>query len=686
MVKNLLPYKCVVIISDDIYSGTFTKSWYRRFGPFITFVVIRVDEYEDLLSPFEETQSCLETAKNDGCQMYLILLSNALQVSRLLRFGDKYRVINTRSQFVLLYDNRLFDKTLFYLWKRIINVIFIRRYGGQKSDTKKNMPWYEITTVPFPTQITSILIPRRLDIWTKSKFRKGIDLFRDKTSDLRNQTLKVAAFSHIPGTTKSLQEKTERTVIGNFSGTEIEILQTVSAAMNFHCEIYEPVDVDVDLWGGKQSSGKYTGLVGEMVGTKADIALGDLYYTPYILDLMDLSIPYNTECLTFLTPESLTDNSWKTLILPFKPTMWAAVLVCLFICGAVFHALARFHESINRKPKVLEIHTKRKKIITLAIYPEIEKLDSNDKYTKMREQYIPPRFEGQSIGLYQFSEPINSVLYTYSMLLLVSLPKLPTGWSLRMLTGWYWLYCLLLVVAYRASMTAILARPTPRVTIDTLQELVNSHLKCGGWGDINRQFFKSSPDSITKLIGENFELVNDSNEAVDKVAQGVFAFYENSYFLKEALVKRQLRFQIARTTRNQSEREMRDIAREDRNLHIMTDCVIKMPISIGLQKNSPIKPRVDKYIRRVLEAGLVKKWLQDVMAPILNAEVQSTQEEMKAIMNMKKFFGAIVALFIGYFISVVVLIVENVYFHFFVKRNPHYNKYTRSIQHVKKAE
>lgn len=60
------------------------------------------------------------------------------------------------------------------------------------------------------------------------------------------------------------------------------------------------------------------------------------------------------------------------------------------------------------------------------------------------------------------------------MLLVVSLPKLPTGWSLRLLTGWYWLYCILLVVSYRASMTAILANPAPRVTIDTLRELVDS--------------------------------------------------------------------------------------------------------------------------------------------------------------------------------------------------------------------
>lgn len=58
----------------------------------------------------------------------------------------------------------------------------------------------------------------------------------------------------------------------------------------------------------------------------------------------------------------------------------------------------------------------------------------------------------------------NCILYTYSMLLVVSLPRLPSSWSIRLLTGWYWIYCILVVVAYRASLTAILANPAQRYT------------------------------------------------------------------------------------------------------------------------------------------------------------------------------------------------------------------------------
>lgn len=71
------------------------------------------------------------------------------------------------------------------------------------------------------------------------------------------------------------------------------------------------------------------------------------------------------------------------------------------------------------------------------------------------------------------------------------------------------------------------------------------------------------------------------------------------------------------------------------------------------------------------------------MQKILNVEVQ-TVEETKAIMSMRKFSGALVILIIGYILSVLIFAVEIAYFNFVLKKNPNYNKYSRSI--VKKSE
>ena len=42
----------------------------------------------------------------------------------------RHRVLDTRARFVLLYDRRLLSPDLHYLWKKIVNVVFLRRYGG----------------------------------------------------------------------------------------------------------------------------------------------------------------------------------------------------------------------------------------------------------------------------------------------------------------------------------------------------------------------------------------------------------------------------------------------------------------------------------------------------------------------------------------------------------------------------
>lgn len=98
----------------------------------------------------------------------------------------------------------------------------------------------------------------------------------------------------------------------------LQILNTLAQKMNFEPKLYQPANAQAHKWGQKQTNGSYSGLLGEMVHGKADLALGNLQYTPHHLELTDLSNPYTSQCWTFLTPEALTDNSWKTLILPFK--------------------------------------------------------------------------------------------------------------------------------------------------------------------------------------------------------------------------------------------------------------------------------------------------------------------------------------------------------------------------------
>lgn len=211
-------------------------------------------------------------------------------------------------------------------------------------------------------------------------------------------------------------------------------------------------------------------------------------------------------------------------------------------------------------------------------------------------------------------------------------------------------------------------------------------MPCGGWGEVNREFFKTSLDPTSQLIGSRFEMINSSDVAAERVAEGKFAFYENIYFLQELVVRRQIsHVKTHETVLDENNTQIsRKVERVERNLHIMSDCVIKMPISLGLQKNSPMKKRMDKLIRRTVEAGLITKWLNDVMQSIANANVQSDSRSVQAVMNIRKFSGAVVALIIGYICGIVALAIEIIYFNCYVKKHPDYDKYRRNVQRKNK--
>lgn len=107
-------------------------------------------------------------------------------------------------------------------------------------------------------------------------------------------------------------------------------------------------------------------------------------------------------------------------------------------------------------------------------------------------------------------------------------------------------------------------------------------------------------------------------------------------------------------------------------LHIMKECAISMPISIGLEKNSPLKPSFDRLLRQVMEAGLISKWLSD---SIQRFEASVEEPPQEAQMDLKKLYGVLIALVVGFSIAVLTLITENLYWRFVTKRNPLYDKY-----------
>lgn len=59
----------------------------------LLFTQILIDEKEDLLLPYNKTQTSLKMTGIEGCQTYVIFILNGIQISRLLQFGDRFVTI-----------------------------------------------------------------------------------------------------------------------------------------------------------------------------------------------------------------------------------------------------------------------------------------------------------------------------------------------------------------------------------------------------------------------------------------------------------------------------------------------------------------------------------------------------------------------------------------------------------------
>lgn len=146
---------------------------------------------------------------------------------------------------------------------------------------------------------------------------------------------------------------------------------------------------------------------------------------------------------------------------------------------------------------------------------------------------------------------------------------------------------------------------------------------------------------------------------ITRVAEGGFAYFENQFTLQ------QLRF---------DEENFKASARQ--NLHIMEQCTVNIPVSIGLEKNSPLKEQMDKYIRWAIEGGLIQKWL---LQATKSFESSIEPPPAEALMDLKKFYGALVALGCGYVLALIALAGEAAYWRFVIEKHPHYDKYFRKI-------
>jgi len=200
----------------------------------------------------------------------------------------------------------------------------------------------------------------------------------------------------------------------------------------------------VTKWGGQiideNSTRHFYGAVAKLIYGEVDMAIGSFLILKHYLDYLDMSIPLDVACTSFLTPNPLPRPRYLALILPFRYQLWILVLSICFIFAPVgLYSLTK-----------LALHATEYKI---------------------------------------FSQWDSTIFTSFSIMTQVALHLWPKFWPVRMLIGWYWLFCLLITLAYRGAMVSFLTIPLFEQPIDNLDGLAASGLRIGGWGMELRNLF-----------------------------------------------------------------------------------------------------------------------------------------------------------------------------------------------------
>ena len=117
-------------------------------------------------------------------------------------------------------------------------------------------------------------------------------------------------------------------------GFFFDILQELTLSLNFTTIMMTPKD---GKWGSKNEKGNYTGLIGDLVQRKTDIAPPGLYLVKWREEVVDFTLPVLEDLQTFIAKESSGKAINYTVYLEiFMPQAWMMVCISFALMSFIF--------------------------------------------------------------------------------------------------------------------------------------------------------------------------------------------------------------------------------------------------------------------------------------------------------------------------------------------------------------
>ncbi|XP_042202981.1 glutamate receptor ionotropic, delta-1-like [Homarus americanus] len=362
-------------------------------------------------------------------------------------------------------------------------------------------------------------------------------------------------------------------------------------------------------WGRLTKNGTWTGMIGMVVYEEADWAVSDITFSPQREANVDFCQTFIYDASELVTPKAQPLPRWLSPVRPFTWEVWLAVVASMVLAGPFLWGLAKYCHGAHR--------------------PHVA-------------------------WFLQFD---NALLF-----ILEPLFQRGTKYDIRetpgrVFVGCWLVFTMIVGISYSSSLTSFLIMPGLQSPIQDLRQLVTSDI---GWakvyfGGVQSALLEQAQDPVLIALREGVQW-RDSLEGILKdVVKGTLATWDNS-------ITTRLLVAVKYTDRNGQPL-----------VHLPGFELLQERIAWPMQQYAPYKRSFDKYINRVVQAGIVEEWLQEIIfqeQSLLRKERMetsgvgdsvgggSTEGGGQVILSLEHFQGPFYVLLLGFLAGALVLVLE----------------------------
>lgn len=285
-----------------------------------------------------------------------------------------------------------------------------------------------------------------------------------------------------------------------YEGYGIDLIKLIAKKCDFDYTLYH-----LEEGGhGKPNKGfVWSGLIGEVNGSRADLAVADITINKERETVVEFTTPFMDLGISILYREpAALPPSLLSFLLPFSSEVWLYMAVAYTGVTLLLFVLARLspYEWDNPHPCIQE--------------PEV-----------LQNEF----------------SLLNSMWFTIGSLVQQGSDIAPKAASTRLVAGIWWFFTLIMISSYTANLAACLTIEEKEQSINNIQELADKKsIKCGCVREgSTRRFFETSNEPVYQEIWRRMDeggLVEKSNEGRDWVLREDYAFFlestTNDYYVQ----------------------------------------------------------------------------------------------------------------------------------------------------------